>query len=201
MCAELGSKTDYRAMTERMVQSAQSCMSARMVRLDAPELTRSQLMLQRVDMLKQFAKRADGHVVMCDVDLEWQNSPEPLFDANDFDIGLAWTSGNRSMPYCGALVLVRHGSEAADRFLTNWVVIYRSLPKETWAWWGDQIALAIMLGLDLKPGDIVNKDGARVKIFDGGDLIFPAKHPNQIAPKTALAKHYKGELVKKELAA
>lgn len=149
------------------------------------------LMLKRAEMLKDYARIASGHTIMCDCDVVWQRDPTPLFDGS-FDIGLCWRTGQPSMPYMGGMVLVRHGSEAAIEFLNEWWFTIVTMPKTLHRWWGDQLALASMLGRQA-PGSVVSVNGCRVKIFDSGDLMFQVADADQKAPQSAYARHYKGK--------
>lgn len=205
MYADIGYPA-YRRVAERMVESVN--FPARQIQfsnsydckvgsgeIKVASVTKQNLTLARIEMMKDHAKRfAKNNMVMCDADLIWQNDPAPLFDTNDFDIGLIWRQGNKAMPYCAAMVLVRHGSEAANHFLGKWHLFDLSLPEQEWGWYGDQIALTCMLGPDLKPNTIEVRDGVRIKIFDGGQMIYTVKSEDQKAPAGALAKHYKGQV-------
>jgi hypothetical protein len=86
----------------------------------------------------------------------------------------------------------------AVSFLTEWWFTIARLPAELQTWWGDQLALASMLG-QCAPGETKNLHGCKVKIFDAGRVFFNMQSKDQTPPSDCYAIHYKGE--KKELAA
>lgn len=203
MHADIG-RPQYRLVAQRMTSSAKNTMKARIVQfaddksqaIDGADLivradvSDRNIMLRRAEMMREHARCAHGHMVMCDADLIWQRDPSMLFDL-PFDIGLMWRSGRPAMPYCGAMIYVRHGSEAAIEFLSDWIFTIKSLPPKLHGWWGDQLALAAMLGRRT-PNQSVGYNGCLVHIFDGGQHIFTMKEPDQKAPEIAVARHYKG---------
>lgn len=155
------------------------------------DVTRETLMLSRVAMLKDLLPEANGNVICCDTDVRWVKDPAPLFE-DDFDVGLMWRRGHPAMPYCGAMTLFRHGSEAAHDFAIEWWFTMATMPKGLHRWWGDQLALASMLGRQ-QPNTIANFNGCRVKIFDSGYVLHHAHSKEQAIPDRAYAVHFKGQ--------
>ena len=154
------------------------------------DFTRNQFSLKRTECLKDYARHARGNLVATDCDMEWRASPAPLFD-EDFDIGLCWRTGNPGMPYYAGFVMVRHGSEAAIQFLTEWWFTIANLPAEAQTWWGDQWALAAMLGRG-EPNTTKNFMGAKVRLFDAGRVFFNMQAKDQTPPDGIYATHVKG---------
>ena len=204
MLAETGFP-QYRPLAQQMLESAQKCMRGRGIQfadehseplpgiaaLLRSDVTRENMMLKRVEMLRKYARTADHNMVLTDVDVVWQNDPSPLFDGS-FDIGVVWRAGHPAMPYCGGFVMVRHGSEAAIDFITEWWFACTSMPKVLQKWWGDQLALAFLIGRQ-RPNTLVNVAGCRVKIFDAGDVLFQVADVNQRSNPKAMCRHYKGK--------
>lgn len=210
--AEIG-RPEYRPMTGKMVRSFREiatdgdrivqfadATSEQIEGVDvltrAEGLCKENLMLGRIGFLQEHFRLAAGHIVLSDADMIWHRNPNDIFD-EDFDIGLLWRVGVPSMPYLGGLVFARQGSEAALHFITNWHGLARTLPREMHGWWGDQLALAIMLGSQGKPNRTTDWQGARVKIFDAGKILHSVRWPGQPAAPGTYATHYKG--AKKDL--
>lgn len=212
MLAEVGHEKFYRPLASQMIESAKACMTARFVqfadRVSDPlpgvsvvvreDVEKDNLMMMRSKLLRDYVRHSSGHIVMCDADVTWQRDPEPLFDGS-FDIGVAWRADQEAMPYCGGLLMIRHGSEAAQRFLNEWWFMQVTMPPVLKKWWGDQVALAVMIGRGV-PGEVKNVNGCRVRIFDCGDTLFQISDEHQTAPASALCRHYKGKVKGKMIA-
>ncbi len=198
--AELGG-LKYRAMAERCaatftgevaqladMKSEPIRGATAILRLD---FTTNNFALKRIEALKDYLKAARGDVIAADCDMVWKRETSPLFDA-DFDIGVCWRTGSPSMPYYAGFVMIRHGSEAARQFITDWWFTIACQPKDLQPWWGDQIALAAMLGQQ-RPNTTVDINGCMVRIFDAGRVFFNMQSEGQKHPDGVYAIHFKGD--------
>jgi len=178
----------YYDLAEECRMTACAAGFGRVTRLPGGE--RHNLMLKRIEGLKNHMREAEGDLVYSDCDMRWLKSPEPLFDGS-FDVGVMWRTGNPPMPYLACMVLLSRASEAAVHFVTEWWFTIATMPKEMQGWWGDQVALASMLGRQ-KPNTMVDFEGCRVRIFDSGPIIHNTA--GNTAPEGVYAIHHKGQL-------
>lgn len=109
---------------------------------------------------------------LSDVDVVWQDDLEKLF-VQDFDVALVWRD-NPAMPYNGGLMMGKP-SERAKAFWERFAHTVHSLPRLSDGWWSEQLALASMLGNQVRPHDTVIYAGARVRIFDAEEILPSAK--------------------------
>lgn len=163
-----------------------------LVRLDVP-ITADNLMLARTAMYAKQVRRAHGPIVFCDCDLRW-NKP-PVF-GEDWDIGVLYRAGQPAMPYLGAMTYVTPNEAAIDWF-AEVDFLARSMPRKTHNWWCDQFAVALILGLHGRPGDILKSRAARVAVFDAYEHAFTPTYDDQEC--RAVAIHFKGIERKKQL--
>jgi hypothetical protein len=141
-------------------------------------LDRSRLMFERMRIQAEYLRDrpAIRATVLMDSDVVVNAEPSPIF-SEDFDVGLTHRSGLPEAPLNGGMIFVAPG-QAGARFLAKALDCYESLasrpsiaslyPADLRAWWGDQFALAALVGwraLGQRTGEAVGVDGIRVRIF------------------------------------
>lgn len=142
-------------------------------------LDRDRLMYERMRMQSRFLQRRDPGraTVFTDSDVVVNLDPVAVF-AEDFDVGLTWRPGFPDAPFNGGMIFVAPG-EAGARFFAEALRCYDALadgaarkglfPRDLRGWWGDQFALAAMVGYRdfaerLAEGGIA-VNGVRVRFF------------------------------------
>lgn len=114
--------------------------------------------------------------ILMDTDVLVNRDPGLLF-AEDFDVALTWRDNLVDAPFNGGLIAIGHGTAGLD-FMKTALACYdriaddaavtRLFPKDLRAWWGDQFALAALVGhTHFLKGDRVGMrvDGARVRFL------------------------------------
>lgn len=156
-------------------------------RLDE-EVTSRNIMLARMAMFSKHIRHANGPTIYCDVDSLWLRAPD--FSMADFDIGVLYRAGQPAMPYVGCMIYTRP-NERAIRFWAEWSCLMQALPDRLHSWWGDQVSLALLLGLDGMPGDRINVRGCRVGILDAYEHAMIPSFKDQ--DMNAAMVHFKGK--------
>ena len=151
------------------------------------ECTAANIMAVRTAMYSKHVRHAKGPLVYTDLDCLWLKRPS--FEGCDWDIGVIYRAGQPSMPYNCGMIYTRP-NERAVNFWGEWAHLYAALPKSVHGWWGDQISLAMLLGLNAKPGDVLTCHGARIGILDAYDHAFIPTEPGQETNSVLI--HFKG---------
>lgn len=120
------------------------------------DIDESFLMYERMRVQSRYLATRDQSraSILLDVDVIANRDPVEIFAAN-FDIGLTWRTDVPYSPLNGGMILVGPGERGLS-FLTNALRCYDALvldkqiasffPQDLRAWWGDQMALAVMSG-------------------------------------------------------
>ena len=140
-------------------------------------LDREHLMYERMRVQHEYllARRPGTATVFLDSDVVVNAEPAPVF-GEDFDVGLTYRPVVDA-PFNGGVIFVAPG-EGGERSFAKALACYRALaeapaiaprfPRDLRAWWGDQYALAALVGwraLGTRGSDTVSVDGVRVRIF------------------------------------
>lgn len=195
----------YRPLAETMIESAKAIFECRPIqiadlnsepirgteRLIRSDINAQNMMIKRPEILAATVhSKAQSNVIACDADIVWLRDPHELFNGT-FDLGLIWRAQAPAMPYLGCLLLIRQQSEAAVQFLSDWVWTISGMPAELKSWWGDQLALASMLGRQ-DPNTTIVSRGCRIKLFDAGDIVGTMHTKEHTVANRVYCKHYKG---------
>jgi len=200
---DLGDAGPYAAMTKLAADSARKVMpDARLVQLTDrdtpvyPEMDaslRANIKAERATFaafkgltMAERGKTTDLPTALCDVDLIFNRSIEPVFDA-DFDVAVLWRPW-KAQPYNGGMVYTKP-TEGARRFWADYAQAVQEMPDEVKGWWGDQLALAVMIG-QATPGDTVSVCGAKVLVLDMNEHAYAPEGPDDRTD--AYTTHYKG---------
>lgn len=108
------------------------------------------LMLERMRAQAAYIARALGPrpMALLDSDIIVNTDLAPLF-RSDFDIGLTWRPSKRGMPFNGGVLLVNNRRPQASRqFFRALLAAYEENFRESALWYGDQFALAKVVGLN-----------------------------------------------------
>jgi hypothetical protein len=170
------------------------------------DLTRLMYERMRIQTLYLQERPADRCSVMMDSDVIVNRDVAAIF-AEDFDIGLTWRPEFPDAPFNGGVILVSRGSGGLQ-YLRSARSCYDALadspsvaplyPKDLRAWWGDQFALAVLVGFrhfadrSVAGSEI---DGVRVRFFPCSDYNFTLEANVNYAPSFLTSKffvHFKG---------
>ena len=144
-----------------------------------------------------------GPTVLMDIDILVQRDPSSLFDGS-FDIGLTYTKEPTLHPFNAGVILIdpREKRSHCLNFFTMLDEYVAGLVPEYQEWYGDQMALANVVGTDDVSTwrGIVNRetDGVRLRAFPSEDwnasLALDADNKPVFAamPDSGLV-HFKGE--------
>jgi len=154
-------------------------------------IDRNRLMYERMRAQSRYLHRRDPAraTVLMDSDVVVNLDPLAVF-AEDFDVGLTWRKGEPDAPFNGGMIFVAPGDGGA-RFFDEALRCYDAIaddaarkglfPQDLRAWWGDQFALAAMIGyreFGERTAEGTRVNGVRVRFFpcethnftmDGGD--------------------------------
>ncbi len=137
----------------------------------------SRLMYERMRVQREHlrTRRPGLATVFLDSDVVVNAEPASIF-AEDFDVGLTHRPVVDA-PFNGGVIFVAAGT-AGQRFFDRALACYDALagnpaiaplyPRDLRTWWGDQFALAALVGwraLAERQGDALCVDGVRVRIF------------------------------------
>ena len=172
-------------------------------------MDRNRLMYERMRVQAAYLERrpASRHSVLVDSDIVVNRDPTPIF-AEDFDVGLTWRGGFPDAPFNGGIIFVSSGEAGLEFFRRSRAcydaiaenrAIARAIPQDLRAWWGDQYAIAHVVGYRAfaeRKTDCLAVEGIRVRFFPCSDYNFALEargYPmSLLAPKYFL--HFKGNL-------
>jgi len=141
-------------------------------------IDRNRLMYERMRAQSRYLERRDRAraTVLMDSDVVVNLDPAAIF-AEDFDVGLTWRTGLPDAPFNGGMIFVAPG-EAGARFFAEAIRCYDAIaddaarkglfPQDLRAWWGDQFALAAMVGyreFGERTTEGIRVNGVRVRFF------------------------------------
>ncbi|MBL8752514.1 MAG: hypothetical protein JNK15_04360 [Planctomycetes bacterium] len=139
-------------------------------------------------------------LVLLDSDILMNGSLQPLF-AEDFDVALTWRF-NKTMPINGGLIVLHnHRPDVARAFYRRFLQCYqeRHAVGDNAGWYGDQLALQELVGLDWKQAAAqprIERDGVRIRLLPCDTWNFSPD--NQLAAignglPDKLVLHFKGQ--------
>ena len=171
--------------------------------LDAQLPMFERMRVQEVYLRERDSRRSS---VLMDSDVVVNDDPASIF-AERFDIGLTWRPEFADAPFNGGMIFVAEG-DGGRQFLAKSLACYEALaadaaiashfPKSPKAWWGDQFALALLVGYRAyaeRTGDTILVDGLRVRLFPCAEYNFTLE-PNRNYTRDELRRkrfiHFKG---------
>ncbi len=192
----------YRGHDMRVVQITDEASQAAEdidVRFNASaKVEREELMQYRGHCLAEWALETDRPLIFCDVDLLWNTDAltgcllpqqDPRYELTAAPPGIVLTQRkNLLQPYNGGLIL---SQPKQTRFWETYRAMMKSLPEDLRGWWGDQIALAVMMGApeDAKPARL--RFGSTIACLPV-EIVAPSpkEKPTQVMENPAV--HFKG---------
>jgi len=166
--------------------------------IDPQRVMFERMRVQEIYLARREAGRAS---VLMDSDVVVNAGPEAIF-ATDFDVGLTWRPDFVDSPFNGGMIFVSPGAEG-HRFFVKALECYEALaadpavaalfPKDVKAWWGDQFALAALVGYRAfaeRPGDALTVDGVRVGFFPCERYNFTIEHNSRYSKDDLRRKHF-----------
>lgn len=206
----------YRAHDMRVVQITDEA-SAAVDDIDlrfnvAAKVEREELMQYRGHCLAEWALETDRPVIFCDVDLLWNTDalmgclqpqhfvPQFVFDGQRLPGGedtletrappgiVLTQRPNLLQPYNGGLILTQPGQK---RFWETYRGMMKSLPEDLRGWWGDQLALAVMLGAPENGKTAQVRFGSTIACLPA-DLVAPSPKSMPVQVLDNPAVHWKG---------
>jgi hypothetical protein len=165
------------------------------------------LMYERMRVQESYLGRREAgrHSVLIDSDVVVNRDPAPIF-AEAFDVGLTWRPDFPNAPFNGGAIFVASGAAGLEFFskaracydaFANSPAVASAFPRDLRAWWGDQFALALMVGYREFAEQKTNAervDGVRVRFFSCDDYNFTVE-AREYPPSFFAAKyfvHFKG---------
>ena len=158
-------------------------------RKDGPAAPESIMLDRTLAQLRHLEECAfDRPIVMLDSDILIFGSLRELFE-EDFDVAVTWRD-NETMPINNGILLLNHRHPAAvRRFFRRYAEIYQRSHADQAAWYGDQLAMAELIGLrpeEYASRETVAVDGCRVRLLPCSTynarpgkklrhLLFPAR--------------------------
>jgi hypothetical protein len=148
-------------------------------------------------LFADWALHTDRPTILCDVDLLWNNDSITDLMQDTFrdqvysttpDITLFRREGFGVQPFNGGLILTQPGRYA---FWYTFREMMRTLPNDIKHWWGDQIALGVMLGMPEQGQNGIRKFNSVVAYLPV-DLVAPAPKVKPTEPLKTSAVHFKG---------
>ncbi len=167
-----------------------------MMRFDL-DVVKDILITAKAMAMARYGMDAKRPWALSDVDVVWQKDIAPLYEG-DWDVGLMWR-GNPAMPINAGLVLSKP-TEGAKAFWEKFTMIVHALPRLSDGWWSEQLAFAVMVGGECRPGETITTGGGRARIFSC-DEIFPAVNEMQRVHVPGYAVHFKGTKAKEAMSA
>ena len=156
------------------------------------EAKRESLMVHRLTMIELFVKSLGEDALLVDPDVLIV-TPPPF---EDCDIGLTWREPVKGKVY-GSMPFntgVMFSSGKAGPFWNKAADISDYLPKSMKAWFGDQMAIALLVGLDAfdrRKNEPIEVAGCRVRFYPCATHNFtPETEPTEVLP--AHVVHFKG---------
>ena len=167
----------------------------------------SRLMYERMRIQATYldGRQTGRHSVLIDSDVVVNRDPAPIF-AEAFDIGLTWRSRFANAPFNGGAIFVASGKAGRDFFskalacydaFAESSAVAPAFPRDLRAWWGDQFALALVVGYREFAEQSTNAervDGVRVRFFPCDAYNFTVE-AREYPPSFFAAKyfvHFKG---------
>lgn len=144
----------------------------------------------------EWALQADRPAILCDVDLLWNNDGLVRCFETDPKPDIVFTQRpNAFQPFNGGLILTQpHQTD----FWAKYRKMMDELPVDIRPWWGDQIALGMMMGTpESERGG--RRFGSTVAYLPH-DLISPAHKSQPTSVSSAPSIHFKGGKRKKWMA-
>jgi hypothetical protein len=143
------------------------------------------LMYERMRVQESYlgSREAGRHSVLIDSDVVVNRDPAPIF-AEAFDVGLTWRTEFPNAPFNGGTIFVASGDGGLKFFsktracydaLAENTAVAAAYPRDLRAWWGDQFALALMVGYREFAEQETNAervDGMRIRFFPCDDYNF-----------------------------
>jgi hypothetical protein len=171
-------------------------------------IDREQLMFERMRVQASYLRGRDAPraSVLMDSDVVVNIDPAAVF-AEDFDVGLTWRPEFPDAPFNGGMIFVAPGSQGAAFFdkaracyeaLAADAAVAGAFPRSLRAWWGDQFALAALVGyreFAERRGDALAVDGIRVRFFPCETHNFTLEPSRQYRTEELRRKyfiHFKG---------
>jgi hypothetical protein len=169
-------------------------------------IDRDHLMYERMKAQSRYLARRDASraTVLMDSDVVVNIDPATVF-AEDFDVGLTWRPGFPDSPFNGGMIFVAPGGGGA-RFFADALACYDALADgaaatglapDLRAWWGDQFALAAMVGyrqFGERTSEGIRVNGVRVRFFpcETHNFTLEAQHYPTTVLKQKYFIHFKG---------
>lgn len=168
----------------------------------------SRLMYERMRVQEAYLRdRPEGRCsILLDSDVVVNREPSAVF-AEAFDVGLTWRPEIGHAPFNGGVIMVAQG-RAGLAFFGRARACYDALaadarvasrfPHDLRAWWGDQLALAAMVGyreFAAYRSTGVRLEGLAVRFFACSEYNFAPKPGVNYPPDALRAKffvHFKG---------
>jgi len=152
---------------------------------------RNKLMPARMILINAFVGQyEDAQIILADPDILFTR-PVELFDT-EYDVGLTWRGNYPSMPF-NTGIMTSTTSERAKKFWSFASDICQTLPAETQNWYGDQLSVALIVGLNAfseRESDVIKAGKTNVKLLPGEKYNFS---PNTLENQSADILHLKGD--------
>jgi hypothetical protein len=137
-------------------------------RKDGPAAPQSIMLDRTLAQLRHLEEcDFDRPIVMLDSDILVFGSLETLFK-EDFDVAVTWRD-DETMPINNGIIFLNHRNPAAVRqFFRRYAEIYRQSYSSRADWYGDQMAMAALIGLhpaQYASRDTVDVEGCRVRLL------------------------------------
>lgn len=140
------------------------------------------LMLERLRAHVAWLIGTTRRTVIVDVDIMFR---QPVVFDGSFDIGLTWRDNRPDQPMNAGLILAEPGQRV---IWGHYAQVACNLPPMLHSWWVDQMAFCLLTGVCRRAGDLLEIDGARVRLMDSRHV---SDVPERIA-EDAWTVHYKG---------
>ena len=169
------------------------------------EASFDRLMAEETETWRAYeaAGHLSGPTLLIDADLMFQRDPFALFDGG-FDVGLTYVTEAELHPFNSGVILIdpaRRG--VAGDYLAAIDALVAGYPPEHQSWYGDQMAIAALLGdPEFPPGTDAamdrKADGIRYRLLPAGEWNYSAALDADDKPVFAPATdagivHFKGE--------
>ena len=170
-------------------------------------IDRARLMYERMRVQASYLENrpAGRHSLLIDSDVVVNRDPAPVF-AECFDVGLTWRTGLPNAPFNGGAIFVAAGRPGVEFFVkaracydafADDTAIAAAFPRDLRSWWGDQFALALVVGYRSfaeRKTHAARVDGIRMRFFPCDDYNFTVEARDYpaafFAPKFLV--HFKG---------
>jgi hypothetical protein len=137
-------------------------------RVDGPAAPGSIMLDRTLAQLRYLEHCAfDRPIVMLDSDILVFGSLRKLFQ-EDFDVAVTWRDHDTMPVNNGVILLNRRNPAAVRHFFRRYADIYRRLYSSQADWYGDQMAMAALLGLspeEYASRHTVDVEGCRVRLL------------------------------------